>query len=141
MRSLVPTACAILLADGAHGLMASPQLHLSRAKKLHAPHVAQMASAASQSAAEISQAEDLVANSQSLFFAPRVRSPAETVSNVLSGFTVSLAMIPEAVAFAFVAGVSPIVGLQVAKCRNLHHAVPRSPLRASRRTLRTSYSH
>lgn len=31
--------------------------------------------------------------------------------DILSGFTVSLALVPEAVAFAFVAGVSPIVGL------------------------------
>ena len=39
-------------------------------------------------------------------------STETTIRNTLSGFTVSLAMIPEAVAFAFVAGVSPIVGLQ-----------------------------
>ena len=32
-------------------------------------------------------------------------------SDVLSGLTVALALVPEAVAFAFVAGVSPIVGL------------------------------
>jgi sulfate permease, SulP family len=31
--------------------------------------------------------------------------------DVLSGFTVALALVPEAVAFAFVAGISPIVGL------------------------------
>lgn len=31
--------------------------------------------------------------------------------DVLSGFTVALALVPEAVAFAFIAGVSPIVGL------------------------------
>ena len=31
--------------------------------------------------------------------------------DVLSGLTVSLALVPEAVAFAFVAGVSPVVGL------------------------------
>ena len=30
---------------------------------------------------------------------------------VLSGLTVALALVPEAVAFAFVAGLSPIVGL------------------------------
>ena len=34
--------------------------------------------------------------------------------DVLSGLTVALALIPEAVAFAFVAGVSPIVGLHAA---------------------------
>ena len=31
--------------------------------------------------------------------------------DILSGLTVSLAIVPEAVAFAFVAGVSPVVGL------------------------------
>ncbi|MCK5781987.1 MAG: SulP family inorganic anion transporter [Flavobacteriales bacterium] len=31
--------------------------------------------------------------------------------DVLSGFTVALALVPEAVAFAFIAGVSPVVGL------------------------------
>ena len=32
-------------------------------------------------------------------------------NDILSGFTVALALVPEAVAFAFVAGISPIVGL------------------------------
>lgn len=31
--------------------------------------------------------------------------------DILSGFTVALALVPEAVAFAFVAGVDPLVGL------------------------------
>ena len=31
--------------------------------------------------------------------------------DLLSGITVALALVPEAVAFAFVAGISPIVGL------------------------------
>lgn len=31
---------------------------------------------------------------------------------ILSGLTVALALVPEAVAFAFVAGVHPIVGLR-----------------------------
>jgi len=73
----------------------------------------------SQVALSASQAEDLVANAQALQFtskpvAPKFaqKTPQEVIKNVLSGFTVSLAMIPEAVAFAFVAGVSPIVGLQ-----------------------------
>ncbi|OUR59723.1 sodium-independent anion transporter [Colwellia sp. 39_35_sub15_T18] len=43
---------------------------------------------------------------------------ASSVSNlkndVLSGFTVALALVPEAVAFAFVAGVDPLVGLYAA---------------------------
>ena len=32
-------------------------------------------------------------------------------SDLLSGLTVALALVPEAIAFAFVAGVSPLVGL------------------------------
>ena len=35
-------------------------------------------------------------------------------NDVLSGLTVALALVPEAVAFAFVAGVDPIVGLHAA---------------------------
>ncbi|MEK9565963.1 MAG: SulP family inorganic anion transporter, partial [Flavobacteriaceae bacterium] len=40
------------------------------------------------------------------------KSTGGSVKNdLLSGITVALALVPEAVAFAFVAGVSPIVGL------------------------------
>ncbi|MFT6588801.1 MAG: SulP family sulfate permease, partial [Cycloclasticus pugetii] len=35
-------------------------------------------------------------------------------SDLLSGLTVALALVPEAVAFAFVAGVEPLVGLYAA---------------------------
>ena len=35
-------------------------------------------------------------------------------NDVLSGFTVALALVPEAVAFAFVAGLEPMVGLYAA---------------------------
>jgi SulP family sulfate permease len=80
------------------------------------------AAATTPSAAEISQTEDLVANSNALFFAPRTKTGAESIQNILSGFTVSLAMIPEAVAFAFVAGVSPIVGLQTTAVMGLFAA-------------------
>ena len=42
-------------------------------------------------------------------------SKVATVKNdVLSGLTVALALVPEAVAFAFVAGVDPLVGLYAA---------------------------
>ena len=42
-------------------------------------------------------------------------SPTRNVKNdVLSGLTVALALVPEAVAFAFVAGVDPLVGLYAA---------------------------
>lgn len=41
-----------------------------------------------------------------------IRRQAKTAKNdILSGLTVSLALVPEAVAFAFVAGVDPLVGL------------------------------
>ncbi len=41
-------------------------------------------------------------------------SPAGVKTEVLSGLTVALALVPEAVAFAFVAGVHPLVGLYAA---------------------------
>ena len=41
-------------------------------------------------------------------------SPAQTKTELLSGLTVALALVPEAVAFAFVAGVHPLVGLYAA---------------------------
>jgi sulfate permease, SulP family len=44
----------------------------------------------------------------------RSQTPANTRSDILSGLTVALALVPEAVAFAFVAGVPPIVGLHAA---------------------------
>lgn len=39
------------------------------------------------------------------------KSQGSTQADIFSGITVALALVPEAVAFAFVAGVSPIVGL------------------------------
>jgi sulfate permease, SulP family len=43
-----------------------------------------------------------------------LRSPGRIKTEVLSGLTVALALVPEAVAFAFVAGVHPLVGLYAA---------------------------
>ena len=43
-----------------------------------------------------------------------VRKTASFKDDILSGLTVSLALVPEAVAFAFVAGVDPLVGLYAA---------------------------
>ena len=37
--------------------------------------------------------------------------PDKPLPDILSGMTVALALVPEAVAFAFVAGVDPMVGL------------------------------
>ena len=40
------------------------------------------------------------------------RQRSKSIRNdVLSGLTVALALVPEAIAFAFVAGVSPLIGL------------------------------
>ena len=46
--------------------------------------------------------------------APQRQGRAEIRTEVLSGLTVALALVPEAVAFAFVAGVHPMVGLHAA---------------------------
>ena len=45
---------------------------------------------------------------------PASLTPAAVKTEVLSGLTVALALVPEAVAFAFVAGVHPLVGLYAA---------------------------
>ena len=110
--------------------MILPLAHLALA--LHAPHLTHrrvplraarstFAQAQAVGNAQVSQTEDLVANAKELLFTPLGPRQANVeltgqsaLKNTLSGFTVSLAMIPEAVAFAFVAGVSPIVGLQTA---------------------------
>lgn len=47
-------------------------------------------------------------------FEPRANPNANLKNDVLSGLTVALALVPEAVAFAFVAGVEPLVGLYAA---------------------------
>jgi SulP family sulfate permease len=41
-------------------------------------------------------------------------TPSRVKTEILSGFTVALALVPEAVAFSFVAGVHPLVGLYAA---------------------------
>ena len=41
-------------------------------------------------------------------------SSRQTLIDLLSGLTVALALVPEAVAFSFVAGVEPLVGLYAA---------------------------
>ncbi|MEL7215439.1 MAG: SulP family inorganic anion transporter, partial [Pseudomonadota bacterium] len=47
-------------------------------------------------------------------FRKSMPGPAQMRTEVLSGLTVALALVPEAVAFAFVAGVHPLVGLYAA---------------------------
>ncbi|WP_420836133.1 SulP family inorganic anion transporter [Celeribacter indicus] len=50
-------------------------------------------------------------------------TPAQAKTDLLSGLTVALALVPEAVAFAFVAGVNPLVGLYAAFLMGLVTAV------------------
>ncbi|MFI3245952.1 MAG: SulP family inorganic anion transporter, partial [Ferrimonas sp.] len=47
-------------------------------------------------------------------FELRSNPHASIKADLLSGLTVALALVPEAVAFAFVAGVEPLVGLYAA---------------------------
>ena len=42
------------------------------------------------------------------------RVPSNAKNDILSGLTVALALVPEAVAFALLAGLNPIVGLYAA---------------------------
>ena len=44
----------------------------------------------------------------------RINQVVSLKNDLLSGLTVALALVPEAVAFAFVAGVDPLVGLYAA---------------------------
>eukprot|EP00559_Dactyliosolen_fragilissimus_P008943 CAMPEP_0184862230 /NCGR_PEP_ID=MMETSP0580-20130426/6707_1 /TAXON_ID=1118495 /ORGANISM="Dactyliosolen fragilissimus" /LENGTH=572 /DNA_ID=CAMNT_0027359987 /DNA_START=208 /DNA_END=1926 /DNA_ORIENTATION=+ len=60
----------------------------------------------------ISQIESITQNAK--FINPFGRSPPDrdtVISSLAAGLAVSLAMVPEAVSFAFVAGVNPLVGL------------------------------
>lgn len=61
-----------------------------------------------------SQVESIVKNAKSLQSNERdnpVKSSAVYIQAMAAGLAVSLAMVPEAIAFSFVAGVSPLVGL------------------------------
>jgi SulP family sulfate permease len=48
------------------------------------------------------------------YFVLKIRKPQNVRNDILSGLTVSLALVPEAIAFSFVAGVDPKVGLYAA---------------------------
>ena len=43
--------------------------------------------------------------------APSYANPTQVKNDILSGLTVALALVPEAIAFAFIAGISPVIGL------------------------------
>jgi SulP family sulfate permease len=51
---------------------------------------------------------------QNSLFSLKISKPRNLKNDFLSGLTVSLALIPEAIAFAFILGVDPIVGLYAA---------------------------
>jgi len=53
----------------------------------------------------------------------KLETPKNTKNDILSGITVALALVPEAIAFAFVAGVHPKVGLYAAFMMGLITAV------------------
>ena len=57
------------------------------------------------------------------FIPLKIKKPENIKNDVLSGLTVSLALVPEAIAFAFVAGVDPKVGLYAAFMMGLITAI------------------
>ena len=64
---------------------------------------------------------------QGAYYSPSNRpalSMRQVNIDVLSGLTVSLALVPEALAFAIVAGVAPLVGLYAAPVSYTHLTLP-----------------
>ena len=57
---------------------------------------------------------DIISENNLSFFDVREYTPQEIKTNLLSGLTVALAMVPEAIAFALIAHVSPLTGLYAA---------------------------
>jgi sulfate permease, SulP family len=49
-----------------------------------------------------------------LFFKLRIQKPGNVKNDMLSGLTVALALVPEAIAFAFIMGIDPTIGLYAA---------------------------
>jgi SulP family sulfate permease len=47
-------------------------------------------------------------------FSLKISKPRNLKNDFLSGLTVSLALVPEAIAFAFILGLDPIIGLYAA---------------------------
>ena len=84
--------------------------------KFNHPSNVSLSASPSDSQTPPSQLESVIANAKSLNPFGRNRdtstsSESVTLSSLAAGLAVSLAMIPEAVSFAYVAGVSPLVGL------------------------------
>ena len=60
-------------------------------------------------------------------------TPMRVKTELLAGLTVALALVPEAVAFAFVAGVAPLVGLYAAFIVGTFRRTARHDFRRNRR--------
>lgn len=87
-----------------------------KSQRLHKPmcrvvSARKASSSSSDSRKNVSRTESIIANAKA-FLPPDFSERKKSLwSATVSGLAVSLAMIPEAVAFSFVAGVSPLVGL------------------------------
>lgn len=64
-----------------------------------------------------------LSSTRNRFIPLKIKKPKNIKNDVLSGLTVSLALVPEAIAFAFVAGVHPKVGLYAAFMMGLITAI------------------
>ena len=53
-------------------------------------------------------------NQNNLFFPIQFSRPRNLKNDILSGLTVALALVPEAIAFAFILGIDPVIGLHAA---------------------------
>ena len=62
-------------------------------------------------------------NQTNKLFKLKIERPRNVKNDILSGLTVALALIPEAVAFSFVAHVDPVVGLYAAFMMGLITAI------------------
>ncbi len=75
------------------------------------------------SADKIKHSEDVSASLKNRFIDLTIKKPENLKNDFLSGLTVALALVPEAIAFAFVAGVHPKVGLYAAFMMGLITAI------------------
>jgi len=64
-----------------------------------------------------------LSSTRNRFIPLRIKRPENFKNDILSGITVSLALVPEAIAFSFVAGVNPTIGLYAAFMMGLITAV------------------
>lgn len=64
-----------------------------------------------------------LSSTENRFVKLKIRKPRNPKNDILSGITVALALVPEAIAFAFVAGVHPKVGLYAAFMMGLITAI------------------